>query len=117
MLKDVKKDLFNKYVIALILIFILNAFLKWRFFCGLVMADDFSYSVYAYRLFRIPLPWDMSIDFRMLRFSLLIPVSILYTFLPPAEVEVCPTSEEGIALEYIGNGTAILIEIKPKEDQ
>ncbi|HDY86964.1 MAG TPA: hypothetical protein ENH82_02480 [bacterium] len=84
--KDVKKDLFNKYVIALILIFILNAFLKWRFFCGLVMADDFSYGVYAYRLFRIPLPWDMSIDFRMLRFSFLVPVSILYKFLPTVEL-------------------------------
>ena len=80
-----KNIIFDKYVIALALIFVLNAFFKWRYFSGLVMADDFSYGVYSYRLFRVPLPWDMNIDFRMFRLSFLIPVSILYKFLPPTE--------------------------------
>jgi len=78
--------LINRYTIALALVLLLNAVLKWRFFNGLVMADDYSYGVYAYRLFRVPLPWDMSLDFRMLRLSLLLPVSFVFAFLRPTEL-------------------------------
>jgi len=74
------------YIIALALILVLNAVLKRRFFCGLVEADDFSYAVYSFSMFRIPMSWDMSMDFRVLRLALLLPVAFLFRFLPPAEV-------------------------------
>ncbi len=63
----------------------LNALLKWRFFSGLSQADDFSYGVYGYSLFRLPLPWDMTMDFRVLRLSLLLPVNLLFRVLPTTE--------------------------------
>ncbi|HUT63144.1 MAG TPA: hypothetical protein VMZ04_04220, partial [Anaerolineae bacterium] len=81
-----KTNFINPYNAALIFIFILNAFLKWRFFCGLVQADDFSYGVYSFTMFRLPLPWDMSMDFRVLRLALLMPVAFLFLFLPPGEL-------------------------------
>ena len=84
MLKIKKAD-FNPYILALIAIFAINVFFKWHFFSGLVMADDFSYGVYSYSLFRLPLPWNMDMDFRALRFTLLLPVAILFRFLPPTE--------------------------------
>ncbi|MFC1692210.1 ArnT family glycosyltransferase [Candidatus Latescibacterota bacterium] len=85
-----KKTVFsiNTYTLILVFIFILNALLKWRFFCGLVQADDFSYGVYSFSMFRIPLPWDMTMDFRVLRNALLLPVAILLRFLPPVELAV-----------------------------
>ncbi|MCD6307373.1 MAG: glycosyltransferase family 39 protein [Candidatus Latescibacteria bacterium] len=75
----------DPYLAALLLILALNAVLKWRFFSGLCEADDFSYGVYAYSFGRIPLPWDMSMDFRVLRVTLLMPVALLFRFLPPVE--------------------------------
>ncbi len=63
----------------------LNAALKWRFFSGLTQADDFSYGVYSYTFFRLPLPWDMTMDFRALRLALLLPVSLVFRLLPPSE--------------------------------
>ncbi|MHB9027139.1 MAG: ArnT family glycosyltransferase [Candidatus Latescibacterota bacterium] len=63
----------------------LNALLKWRFFSGLTQADDFSYGVYSFSLFRLPLPWDMTLDFRALRLALLLPVGLLFRALPPGE--------------------------------
>ncbi|MFC1542231.1 ArnT family glycosyltransferase [Candidatus Latescibacterota bacterium] len=80
-----KNPRLNPYTFALIVIFAISAYLKWRFFYGLVMSDDFSYGVYAYRLFREPLPWDMNMDFRTLRFSLLLPVAVLYRIVSPSE--------------------------------
>ena len=62
-----------------------NLFLKIRFFSGLCQADDFSYGVYAFSFFRLPLPWDMTVDFRALRLSLLLPVSLIFRVLPPGE--------------------------------
>jgi hypothetical protein len=70
---------------ALILIILINVLLKWRFFCGLCQADDFSYAVYSYSFFRLPLPWDLSMDFRALRLSLLLPVSLIFRILGPSE--------------------------------
>lgn len=70
---------------ALFFILIINALLKWRFFCGLCQADDFSYGVYSYSFFRLPLPWDLSMDFRALRLSLLLPVSLLFRIFGPSE--------------------------------
>ena len=35
-------------------ILVLNALLKWQFFCGLVQADDFSYGVYSFSMFPSP---------------------------------------------------------------
>lgn len=70
---------------ALLGIFVLNVLLKWHFFSGLTQADDYSYGVYSYSFFRLPLPWDMTMDFRALRLALLLPVSLLFTFLPPNE--------------------------------
>jgi len=81
----IKKTGFNQYTLALIVIFAINGFFKWYFFSGLVMADDFSYGVYSYSLFRLPLPWNMDMDFRVLRFALLLPVALLFRFLPPTE--------------------------------
>lgn len=76
----------NPYYVALALILVLNAVLKWRFFCGLSQADDFSYGVYSFSMFRIPMSWDMNMDFRVLRVTLLLPVAVLFRFLPPADV-------------------------------
>jgi len=81
----IKETAFNQYTLALIVIFAINGFFKWHFFSGLVMADDFSYGVYSYSLFRLPLPWNMDMDFRTLRFALLLPVALLFRFLPPTE--------------------------------
>ena len=81
----IKKIKLDPYISALIVIFVINAYLKWRFFYGLVMADDFSYGVYSYSMFRVPLPWDMSLDFRALRFSLLLPVALLFKIFSPTE--------------------------------
>lgn len=77
---------------ALLGIFALNAILKWRFFSGLTQADDFSYVVYAFSLFRIPLPWDMAIDFRLFRMALIFPVALLFRVFPPKELVAlaCP---------------------------
>ncbi|MDP2982397.1 MAG: glycosyltransferase family 39 protein [Candidatus Latescibacter sp.] len=72
------KKTFDYTLWALLAILLVNALLKWRFFCGLTQADDFSYGVYSYSFFRLPLPWDMSMDFRALRLSLLLPVSLLF---------------------------------------
>ena len=66
-------------------ILILNIALKIRFFCGLAEADDFSYGVYAYSLFRIPWTWDMMMDFRVLRLTLILPVALLFRIVPPGE--------------------------------
>ncbi|HDY89105.1 MAG TPA: hypothetical protein ENH82_13450 [bacterium] len=78
----------NKYSRRAILCFILiiNALLKWRFFCGLNQADDFQYGVYSYTMFRLPLPWDMSMDFRALRLALLLPVNLLFRFISPNSI-------------------------------
>lgn len=76
----------DPYVVALLLIIAVNMLLKWRFFCGLVQADDFSYGVYSYTLFRLPWPWGEDMDFRMLRFGLMAPLSLLFTIFPPTEV-------------------------------
>ncbi|MQY78512.1 MAG: hypothetical protein GH151_04845 [Bacteroidetes bacterium] len=81
----INKKNFDPYIITLILIFVINALIKWRFFNGLVMADDFTYGLYSYSLLRIPLPWNMDMDFRALRFTLLLPVAVLFRFLPPIE--------------------------------
>lgn len=81
----IKKANLDPYISALIVIFAINVYLKWRFFYGLVMADDFSYGVYSYSMFRVPLPWDMSMDFRALRFSLLLPVALLFKIFSPTE--------------------------------
>jgi hypothetical protein len=70
---------------ALLVILLVNALLKWRFFCGLCQADDFSYGVYSFSFFRLPLPWDMTMDFRALRLSLLLPVSFLFRIFGPSE--------------------------------
>lgn len=70
---------------VLLAILALNALLKFRFFSGLTQADDFSYGVYSYSFFRLPLPWDMTLDFRALRLSLLLPVALLFRVLPPTE--------------------------------
>ena len=75
----------DPYSAVLLLILALNAVLKWRYFCGLVAADDFSYSVYSYSMFRLPMSWDMSMDFRVLRLALLLPVTFLFRFLPPVD--------------------------------
>jgi len=63
-----------------------NLLLKVRFFSGLTQADDFAYGVYAFSFFRIPLPWDMTLDFRALRLALLLPVSFLFRLVPPGEI-------------------------------
>ncbi len=73
-------------IMALLIILILNIALKWRFFCGLVEADDFSYGVYAFSLFKIPLTWDMNMDFRVLRLSFILPVASLFRILPATEL-------------------------------
>jgi hypothetical protein len=66
-------------------VLVLNALLKWRFFCGLVQADDLSYGVYAFSLFRLPMSWEMDMDFRSLRLALLLPVALLFRVFPTAE--------------------------------
>ena len=73
--------------VSLLLIFILivNITLKFKTFCGLVQADDFSYAVYSFSMFRIHFPWDMSIDFRELRYTLLLPVALIFKFFQPSE--------------------------------
>ncbi len=63
-----------------------NAFLKVLYFSGLCQADDFSYGVYAYSFFRLPLPWDQTLDFRALRLALLLPVSFLFRILGTNEL-------------------------------
>jgi len=91
------------YTIALFVILLINLILKWRFFCGLNEADDFSYAVYAFSLGKIPIVWDMNVDFRVFRFSLIFPVFLLYKIFPPSEL---------IAVIYpilISFGTIILI--------
>ena len=80
-----KNPRLNPYTFALIVILAVSAYLKWRFFYGLVMADDFSYGVYSFKMFRDPLPWDMSMDFRTLRLTLLLPVAVLFKIFPPTE--------------------------------
>ncbi len=80
-----KKSRVNPYAVVLVCILAINAYLKWKYFYGLVMADDFSYGVYAFRLFRQGLPWDMSMDFRTLRLTLLLPVAVLFKLFPPNE--------------------------------
>lgn len=71
------------YEWALLAVLLLNAGLKWKYFCGLVAADDFSYAVYAYSMWRIPMHWDMTMDFRVLRLALILPVALLLRILPP----------------------------------
>lgn len=75
----------DPYLWALLGILFLNAVLKWHFFSGLTQADDFSYGVYSFSFFKLPLPWDMTMDFRSLRLALLLPVTLLFRFLPPTE--------------------------------
>ena len=67
-------------------VLVLNVLLKWRFFCGLVQADDMSYGVYAFSLFRLPMSWEMDMDFRSLRLALLLPVALLFRILPTTEL-------------------------------
>jgi len=62
-----------------------NAILKAVYFSGLCQADDFSYGVYAQSFFRLPLPWDATLDFRALRLALLLPVSVLFRILGTSE--------------------------------
>jgi len=62
-----------------------NAILKVVYFSGLCQADDFSYGVYAQSFFRLPLPWDTTLDFRALRLALLLPVSVLFRILGTSE--------------------------------
>ncbi len=83
---ELRKKVFQPELVMLVFAILVSAFFKSLYFNGLVMADDFSYGVYAFSLFREPLPWDMSLDFRALRFSLLLPVAVLYRFFPPTEV-------------------------------
>lgn len=81
-----KSQWFNDpYTIILVSIIVVNALLKWSFFCGLNQADDFSYGMYAYSLFRVPMSWDMQMDFRILRMTLLLPVSFLFRVFSPTE--------------------------------
>ncbi|MBN1294527.1 MAG: glycosyltransferase family 39 protein [Candidatus Latescibacteria bacterium] len=75
----------DPYLIALLGIILVNVVLKWQFFCGLVQADDFSYGVYSYTLFKGIWPWNMDMDFRMLRFGLMLPVRLVFFMLPPVE--------------------------------
>jgi len=82
-MKNITTHTIGRYEAALLVILLLNAVLKWRFFCGLVAADDFSYAVYAYSMWRIPMPWDMTMDFRVLRLALIMPVALLFRILPP----------------------------------
>lgn len=79
-----KKGLSPAYVI-LAAILAVNLFLKIRFFSGLCQADDFSYGVYAFSFFRLPFPWDMTVDFRALRLALLLPLSLIFRVLTPGE--------------------------------
>jgi len=76
----------RRYYYALFAILALSIVLKWRFFCGLVQADDFSYGVYSYTMFRGIWPWNGEMDFRILRFGLMLPVSLIFGILPPNEV-------------------------------
>ena len=85
-MRDLSKKVIQPELVMLIVAILVSAIFKSLYFNGLVMADDFSYGVYSFSLFREPLPWDMSIDFRALRFSLLLPVALLYKILPPTEV-------------------------------
>ncbi len=82
---NIRRRKIDHVLIVLAFIFIVNVLLKWRFYSGLVWADDFSYGVYAFRLFRVPLPWNMDVDFRMLRLTLMLPVSLIFRVLPPTE--------------------------------
>ena len=79
------KNRLDPYTGILLAIIAVNAFLKWRFFCGLVQADDFSYGVYSYTMFKGIWPWNMDMDFRMLRMGLMFPVSMVFMILPPTE--------------------------------
>ena len=75
----------DHYLWALFGILLLNALLKWHFFSGLTQADDFSYGVYSFTFFKLPLPWDLTMDFRALRLAMLLPVAFLFRVLPPTE--------------------------------
>ena len=75
----------DPYLIGLLGIILVNFVLKWQFFCSLVQADDFSYGVYSYTLFKGIWPWNMDMDFRMLRFGLMLPVRLVFYVLPPVE--------------------------------
>ncbi|MFC1574425.1 glycosyltransferase family 39 protein, partial [Candidatus Latescibacterota bacterium] len=75
----------DRYVLALLVIIAINIVLKWQFFCGLVQADDFSYGVYSYTMFRDIWPWSEDMDFRMLRFGFMLPAALLFKIFPPTE--------------------------------
>lgn len=98
-----KTRIIGRYEYALFAILILNALLKWRFFSGLVAADDFSYAVYAYSMWRIPMPWDLTMDFRVLRLALILPVALLFRILPPT---VFVTVAYPMAMSF---GTVVLV--------
>ena len=59
MLNETRK--YDPYMIALLVIIAVNVILKWRFFIGLSEADDFSYGVYSYSMFRLPMSWDITL--------------------------------------------------------
>ncbi|MFC1606825.1 ArnT family glycosyltransferase [Candidatus Latescibacterota bacterium] len=80
-----KNRITDPYLVALAVILAVNALLKWRFFTGLVQADDFSYGVYSYTMFRDIWPWSTDMDFRMLRLGLMLPVRMIFAVLPPTE--------------------------------
>ena len=84
MMKQAKRK-YDPYIVALAIILAVNAILKWRFFTGLVQADDFSYGVYSFTMFRDVWPWSTDMDFRMLRLGLMLPVRMIFTVLPPTE--------------------------------
>ena len=75
----------DRYVPALLVVIVINIMLKWQFFCGLVQADDFSYGVYSYTMFRDIWPWSEDMDFRMLRFGLLLPPALFFRIFPLTE--------------------------------
>ncbi len=79
------RKVLDPYLWALLGILFLNALLKWHFFSGLTQADDFSYGVYSFSFFKLPLPWDLTMDFRALRLAMLLPVALLFRILPPTE--------------------------------
>ena len=85
------------------IILLINLALKIVYFSGLSQADDFSYGVYSFTLFKGLWPWNMQIDFRMLRFGLMFPTALAFLALPPTEVSAVlfPT--------VISLGTVVLV--------
>lgn len=76
----------DPWLTGLGIVLLINLALKIVYFSGLSQADDFSYGVYSFTLFRGLWPWNMQIDFRMLRFGLMFPTALVFLVLPPTEV-------------------------------